>query len=376
MAKNDWMYGLLAALNIYTGATRGSQQKEERERRYRLQDSAEARAEAREERDVLNDEALRGYRNRQTEKQSSPYDDLATAAKELVPQSRRSTAFGLASEHADSNEGNLEKATAALREQMDKSPAPDREKFKTVFGDYDEKALKAAQDTHGKERTRLQDALSVLERVAQKRAARQAQGGMSTPQRAQPPASAPAVPTSRPSSATASAASGTTPQAMIPTRQQVQMAAQPQGQVNPQAAASMTMPKATGPTINQDPRMQSAVAEQIGMRYPQGPGATPQDQKMSGEVAFHNFMVSNPTATPEQQMASWFALHNLLGVPIPLMYQQWAQGVGIPKEQVEMLASQLTVGQQPGFGGQGPQPPKSSGYDWPAVDREAQRRRQ
>ncbi len=355
MAKNDWMYGLLAALNVYTGAMEGTQRREERDyrrgrdaRRDEHTMTMEGIAQQRESRQADNDEVLRELRQKRTDAigQTRDTDDLLDAAKALIPQARRSNAYGGAVGRSDASQGDLSAAMASLEKEMAAlKPEEVQDEIGGLLGTGpDPRLQKASKDRYEQSRQRLQDELSVLQLAHQRRALK---GG-----------GAPQMPGQMPGPMGAPMGGPGAPGQPVG-----QMHDQPPFDGNPAPAA--TMPTVSGPKVNarprmpQDPRMQSGIGEQIGRNFPQGPGGLPIDQKMSGEVVYHKRMVDNPLASPQQQMASWFALHDLIGVPIPMQYQQWAQGMGIPKEMVEAMASQLGVGSGMSDGRYGEQPPGS-----------------
>lgn len=118
------------------------------------------------------------------------------------------------------------------------------------------------------------------------------------------------------------------------------------GQVGPQTGGAKITP----------PRMPTPqVAEQNFQAFanaPQGPLANMGDQRRAGEVAQLWTVVMDQNMPFEQHASAWFKLHDILGVPVPDVFQQYATGMGIPRSAIDAAAGQQSVGS----GGQPPGP--------------------
>lgn len=129
----------------------------------------------------------------------------------------------------------------------------------------------------------------------------------------------------------AAAGAGASPQAM-------QAQAQATGQVGPQTGGARVTP----------PRMPTQqIAQQNFQSFaqaPQGPGANTTDQRRAGELAMMWTKIMDPSTPFEEQAAAYFKLHDIIGTPIPEVFQQWAVGLGIPRSVIDAASGPQAVG--------------------------------
>lgn len=110
------------------------------------------------------------------------------------------------------------------------------------------------------------------------------------------------------------------------------------GQVGPQTGGAKITP----------PRVPTAeIAEQNFKAFasaPQGPLANIDDQRKAGTVAQLWTVVMDENMPFEQHAAAWFKLHEMMGVPVPDVFQQYATGMGIPRSVIDAASGQGAIG--------------------------------
>jgi hypothetical protein len=97
----------------------------------------------------------------------------------------------------------------------------------------------------------------------------------------------------------------------------------------------------TPPGAITDPK---ALAYNNFLQASQGPTANSDDHHRAGAIAESWYTVESKRSSFAEKAAAYFKLHDLLGTPIPDVYQQWATGMGIPRSVIDAAASQRSVG--------------------------------